>query len=718
MGRSNIRRQIAEVLADGKVSSALCRFANDYVASRERIYSGKNFLELREEISSAKQRAAGKMEVLAERFAEKLREKGAKVFFASSGHEARDYILRLASGRGVRTVVKSKSMASEEIHLNEYLQENGLEVVETDLGERIIQIYGQRPSHMVMPAIHLSRHEVAGIFSREGGEELPPDPGLLVKVARERLRQKFLSAGMGISGANIAVAETGTLIMVTNEGNGRLTTTLPPVHVVIVGLEKLVETMADAVPILEALPRSATAQAITSYVTFITGPAQGIDLEGNNIVKDMHVILLDNGRTRMSRDPVFKEALQCIRCASCLNVCPVYQQIGGHVFGHVYTGGIGAVLTAFFHGLEQSADIQSLCIGCERCKDFCPGKIDIPRLILELRKRVVEKEGLPFVPGFVLKKVLPARKLFHGSLRLASRIQGPFIDRKKGTVNLPPFLVGGLKNLPPLAGRPLRVRAAGGGGLSIRAAGRPKAGLFAGCLVDFVYPEIGQSVEKVLQSGGIGCVFIAGQTCCGYPARQMGDPGAMAVLARQNLSAMKQAGVDYIVTPCPTCTHALKNIYPSLLKQDSVYGPLAEETSARTYDFADFIYRQGYTKKGMLFKALGKKVAYHDSCHLKRSLGVAEQPRELLKMAGADLVEMKGADECCGFGGSYLLKYPEISGRILNKKLKNIIDSGAGLVAVECPGCLMQLRRGLAECGEAGVKVEFLADILAGSLAD
>ena len=719
MAGTNFKQQIAAALANENLSRALSRFASDYVVSRERIYANKDFGALREEISEAKRRAAGNMEALAARFAEAVSARGAVVFYAASAREARDYIVKLASERGVKTVVKSKSMASEEIHLNESLAVAGVEVVETDLGERIIQLCGQRPSHMVMPAIHMTRQEVAGIFSREGGESLPPDDiGRLVKVARKRLRQKFLTADMGISGANIAVAETGTVIMVTNEGNGRLTTTLPPLHVIIVGLEKLVEKFEDAVPILEALPRSATAQAITSYVTFITGTSEAVDLDGNMAVKELHVVLLDNGRKELSRDPVFKEALQCIRCASCLNVCPVFQQIGGHVFGHVYTGGIGTILTAFFHGLEASEKIQSLCIGCERCKEFCPGKIDIPRLILELRKRVADKKGLPLFTRLVLKGVLPRKKLFHGALRLASRAQGPLVNKKKGTVNLPPFLGGGeLKDLPSLASRPLRVRA--GQSAACRphtAAGKKRVGFFAGCLVDFVYPEIGESVEKVLKAAGFEYVFLPGQTCCGYPARQMGDPVTMMELARQNLSAVKDATIECLMTPCPTCTHALKNVYPSLLKEDTLYGELAQKTAQAVYDFADFIYRNVGKQKDLPFKPLKKKVTYHDSCHLKRSLGVFEQPRELLKLAGADLREMNGADECCGFGGSYLIKYPNISGKILDKKLKNILDTGAELVAVECPGCLMQLNRGLAGKANNGVEVKFLASLLAESL--
>lgn len=783
MSDTSIKGDIRAALSNENLRGALGRFADDYLESRQAAYRNKDFNDLRDKIAEIKSRAAGRMEELAERFAAEAARRGAKVFRAETAGQARDYILNLARERGVKTIVKSKSMASEEIHLNRYLAEAGMEVVETDLGEWIIQLCGQRPSHMVLPAIHMTRGQVAGIFSRETGEELPPEISRLVKVARENLRQKFLKAELGISGANIAVAETGTLVMVTNEGNGRLTTTLPPLHVAVVGLEKLVERFIDAVPILEALPRSATSQQLTSYVTMLTGPAPAVDASGSPVQKEMHIVLLNNGRTEMQSDPVFKEALQCIRCASCLNVCPVFQLVGGHVFGYVYTGGIGSVLTAFFNGLENAAEIQSLCLGCQRCKDFCPAKINLPRLINDLRTRIAQQSGLSLPQRLFLKKVLTNRSLFHGLLRAAAVGQKPFV--KEGTVRHLPFFLAGqasVRNLPALAEEPLRnwfnryaareaEEKAGKGaareadkrdskqennqetrkeskpqskvesttenkagdaaeGAAYRAktekeAGRktgskarPRAGLFAGCLTDFIYPEIGISMVKVLESTGFEVVFPRGQTCCGYPARQLGAPEVMAEVARQNLAVFEDAGADYILTPCPTCTHALKNIYPELSAGDPALQARAAAMAGKVCDFAELVYRQikDGTAPGLRLKALNKKVTYHDSCHLKRSLGITLEPRELLKTAGAKLVEMPYADRCCGFGGSYFLKYPELSAQILDQKLDCIRKTGAGLVAVECPGCLMQLRKGLKERGEKAVEARFLAEILADQL--
>ncbi len=376
------------------------------------------------------------------------------MFRTSDPEEVRQYILRLCRERGVRRVAKSKSMATEEMHLNAFLEAEGIDVDETDLGEWIVQLAGQRPSHMVMPAIHMSKEQVAEIFSREVKERLAADIPGLVAVARRELREKFLGAQLGITGANIAVAETGTLVVVTNEGNARLVSTLPPIHVAVVGVEKLVERFADVGPILQALPRSATGQLLTSYVTMFTGPAPGPD----GVPKELHVILLDNRRTEMARDPSFAQALRCIRCASCFNVCPVYRLLGGHVFGGVYTGGIGAILAAWFDALKASKDIQCLCIQCGACIEVCPTRIDIPELIVELRGRLVREQGQPLLQKAAFR-VVNNRRLFHGMLRAASKAQKPFA--KEGMIRHLPLFLSGLtsdRSLPAIADEPLRDR--------------------------------------------------------------------------------------------------------------------------------------------------------------------------------------------------------------------------------------------------------------------
>ncbi|MEW6276472.1 MAG: L-lactate dehydrogenase (quinone) large subunit LdhH [Bacillota bacterium] len=711
----DLRQAIRRALANQNLGGALGRFADAYLPSREKVFEGRDFAKLREEIRRVKQSTIDRLDELAEQFTANARARGAVVFRAPDADAACAYILELARKKQVDFIVKSKSMASEEIHLNKHLEKAGLTVAETDLGEWIIQLCGQKPSHMVMPAIHLTREEVAEIFSREIKERLESDIPRLVKVAREQLRQKFLTAQMGISGANVAVAETGTLFIMTNEGNARLVTTLPPIHVVIVGLEKLVAKLTDAGPIFEALPRCATAQHLTSYLSLITGPAQAETIEGETGTKELHIVLLDNGRRKMAADPQFRDALRCIRCASCLNVCPVYALIGGHVFGHIYTGGIGTILTAFFGPGTEAADLQALCLGCQRCKEYCPAGIDIPQMILDLRERYAGGRLLPRGQKVFMEKIMTNRKLFHAVLKAAARAQKPLTKGQPLVRHLPLFgrgLTEG-RSLPALAQTPLRERAAAGTP-STRfpgrgEPGRARAGFFAGCLIDFVYPEIGEAVLDTLAALGYAPVFPPGQNCCGFPLEHAGFSDAAVKIAKQNIAAFAEADVSVVITACPTCAVSLKKSYPRLLADDPAWAKKAQDLAEKVVDYASFALTELAGKK-IAAAPLGP-VTYHDSCHLKRSLGIFREPRELLAKAGAEIKEMPWSDRCCGFGGSYSIQFPELSRPILEQKIANITAAGAPLVATDCPGCLLQIRGGL-DYHDLPVRAEHTAGIV------
>ena len=707
------RDSIGTALDDAKLSAALGKFSVDYKINRAKIYEDTDFEALRSQIAECKSYAAAHMEELAGQFTRSAEARGAKVFRANSPEAVREYILRVAKDNQVKTIVKSKSMATEEVHLNPFLEKEGIEVAETDLGEWIIQLAGQRPSHMVMPAIHLTRDDVADIFSKEVEERLTSDIPRLVKLARERLRPKFMRAEMGISGANIAVAETGTVVLITNEGNARLTTTLPKVHVAVVGLEKLVAKFADVAPILKALPRSATAQLLTSYVTMVTGPTPTDD----GGMKDLHIVLMDNQRTAMAHDPMFKEALQCIRCASCLNVCPIFRLVGGHVFGKVYTGAIGTILTAWYEGLKQSEEIQGLCIMCGACKEVCPGKIDIPNLIMEVRRRVVQSEGVPLIQKSIYQ-VVNNRKLFHGMLRAASVAGKPF--SKNGFIRHLPLFLSDLtegRSLPAIAPKPLRD--------IIKDIEQPK-GLqqkvvfYAGCLIDFAYPEMGEALVKIFNKAGIEVLFPEGQTCCGAPARYSGAYEVAAKNGLDNIEALLSVEADYVVSACPTCTVALNEEFISTFKSLKQYQNVerAEELAAKVMDFSTLVKK--LVDEGRLSLKEGQKlgkITYHDSCHLKRSLRADQPPRELLQKTGYEISEMFECDVCCGMGGSYSVKLPEMSAPILQRKLKNIKDTGAPVVAMDCPGCVMQIRGGMDKDG-AGVRVRHTAELIAEQLKD
>jgi iron-sulfur cluster protein len=683
------------------------------VGSRARAYEGIDFEALRDRLVALKGRAASRLEALAAEFERNATLAGAKVFRTSDPAAVREYVLALCRERGVRRVVKSKSMATEEIHLNAALEGAGVRVKETDLGEWIVQLAGQRPSHMVMPAIHLSKEQVAEIFSKEVEERLEADIPRLVAVARRELREEFLQADLGITGANVAVAETGTLVVLTNEGNARLVSTLPRVHVVVVGIEKLVERLADVEPIVRALPRSATGQLLTSYLTMLTGPAPGVD----GAPKELHVVLVDNRRSEMAKDPAFAQALRCIRCASCVNVCPVYKLVGGHVFGGVYTGGIGAILAAWFDALGASRDIQSLCIQCGACTQVCPTRIDVPELIVELRRRLAREEGQPLLQKAAFK-VVNDRRLFHGLLRAASKAQKPFA--KGGMIRHLPFFLSGMtehRSLPAIADEPLRDRFPR---LAQPAGARERVAFYAGCLVDFAYPGIGESVVKVLNAAGVEVVFPEGQTCCGAPARYAGAFDVAARNAMDNVEALEAADATWVVSACPTCTVALRHDLAASLRAEGheAWAVRADALAAKVRDFSSLV--KAFVDRGRLALAAGADagaVTYHDSCHLKRKLGAHEPPRHLLRAAGHEVREMAESDVCCGMGGSYSLKFPEISRPILDRKLANVRAAGAPVVAMDCPGCLLQIGGGLDRAGDA-VEARHVATLLAARLGD
>ena len=690
--KQDMSASIHKALENQNLAGILDRW--NYPATRAKAFEGVDFEALRSKIADIKGEAAGRLDELAETFKKNAEANGIKVFRASSAEAARQYIANLCKEKGVKKIVKSKSMATEEIHLNHFLDEFGIQSDETDLGEWICQLAHQTPSHMVMPALHLTKEEISDLFAEETKQPLDNDIQKLVKVARAAIREKFFEADMGISGANIAIAETGSIVICTNEGNARLVTTLPKVHVALVGLEKLVPNYTDAAPILAALPRNATSQLLTSYASFISAPT----LNDDGTMKEVHIVLMDNNRLKMAEDPKFKEALQCIRCAACLNVCPVYRLVTGHVFGDIYTGGIGTILTAWFNELKSAEDIQALCIGCDKCKEICAAKIDIPGLILEIRRRAANKEGLPFIYKSALQ-VINNRKVFHTMLRTASVLQKPFV--KEGFIRHLPMFLSGLseyRSLPSVAPVPFRD--------IFKTIKQPKctekAAFYAGCALDFVYPDAGVAIVKILNKAGIEVLFPEEQSCCGIPHWGSGSFDMAADAAERNILPLLEGNPEYVVVSCASCTTALKKEWAKILKEQHRESliPAANRVASKTYMFTELVdklikEKRLTPKEGIELHTL----TYHDSCHAKRHVGVSKEPRDALSAAGYEIKEMNECDTCCGMGGSYTIKQPEISMQMLKRKLENIEATGAEFVSAECPGCLIQLRGGLDKSG-------------------
>jgi len=316
-----------------------------------------------------------------------VRRNGGYVHFVRTAAEANETVLTIAKRQGVKHVVKAKSMVTEEIGLTAFLEREGIETVETDLGEFIVQLAQEPSSHIVVPALHKSRQDVSELFQRKLQTQPTTDVDELCGITREKLRERFVEAEMGITGANFLVAETGTVVLVTNEGNGRMTTSLPRVHVVVAGLEKVVPALEDVGVFLKLLARSATGQRMTSYTTFASGPRGPSDEDGT---EEFHLVIVDNGRTKLLRDEELREALYCIRCGACSNVCPVYGKVGGHAYGWVYSGPIGAVLAPVLTSQKQAKHLPYASTLCGACRDVCPVKIDLPKLLLRLRQHAAE----------------------------------------------------------------------------------------------------------------------------------------------------------------------------------------------------------------------------------------------------------------------------------------------------------------------------------------
>ncbi|MBO4368763.1 MAG: LUD domain-containing protein [Desulfovibrio sp.] len=704
---ADYHKQLDEALHDDFLRRTLDTFAVSYRESRTAVFKEVDERGLIKQIADAKDYACQHMNELFEQFKGEAEKRGVHVHLAKDAEEARRIIAQIGHQNNVKRIVKSKSMTAEEIELNPELERQGFIVDETDLGEWIIQLRHEGPSHMVMPAIHLSRYQVADVFEKETGEKQDrEDIQRLVKVARVQLRRRFIAADMGISGANFAVAETGAVATVTNEGNARMVTTLPRVHVAICGLDKLIPSLDQALTTLLVLPRNATAQRLTSYVSWICGANTCASAKDGR--KVMHVVFLDNGRTQIAKDPLFKQIFRCVRCGACANVCPVFRLVGGHKMGYIYIGAIGLILTYFFHGKDKAKILCQNCVGCESCANVCAGDIELPRLIREIRSRLTAEEGS--APGALMSAAMKNRKVFHSLLKFASFAQKPFTGGTQFQRHLPAIFLGkhGFKALPAIADKAFRDRWPN---LQPNVS-QPvmRVALFGGCAQDFIYPEQLEACVKILAAKNIAIDYPMEQTCCGLPLEMMGQRVTSKDVAKQNVNAFYGPNYDAVITLCASCASHLKHNYPTLLADDPEMSRKAQAFADKVIDFSSFIH-DTLKLTADDFKNDGEKITYHASCHLCRGLNVHDAPRDLIRDAG-EYVPCAEEEVCCGFGGTYSAKFPEISAKLLEKKLDNIAATGAQKLVVDCPGCVMQLKGGV-EKRHMNVKVQHMAEMLA-----
>ncbi|AWK85901.1 LutB/LldF family L-lactate oxidation iron-sulfur protein [Azospirillum thermophilum] len=433
----NARKALSDERLQGVLNKTGVGFIEKRRAAAARL---PEFEALRDQARDMKNHVLANLDLYLEAFEARVTERGGEVHWCRTDAEAREAILRICQQAGARTVTKGKSMISEEIGINPYLEANGMTPVETDLGEYIIQLRNEPPSHIIAPAVHLSKEDVAETF-RAAHTELPPDrpltePTVLVAEARRMLRQKFLAADVGITGANMMVAETGSTIIVTNEGNGDLTQTLPRVHIVLASIDKVVPTLEDATLVLRVLARSATGQEASAYTTVSTGPRRPGDLDGP---EQFHVVLLDNGRSALLGTE-FQDVLRCIRCGACMNHCPVYGAVGGHAYGWVYPGPIGSVMQPALLGVEEAGHLPNASTFCGRCEAVCPMRIPLPKMMRHWREKEFEaglqppsiRKGLSLWGWFARR---PA--LYHAATRMAVGMLGRLARGKGRFASLP-----------------------------------------------------------------------------------------------------------------------------------------------------------------------------------------------------------------------------------------------------------------------------------------
>jgi L-lactate dehydrogenase complex protein LldF len=525
-------------VADDQLSGNLLAFQRGWRDGRDARFAPgaapAEFDELRRRLVAAKDDAISRQPQLLAGFEARARERGVWVHTAATADDAVRVVLDICRSHGTDAVIKTKSMATEEIDLNHRLAAAGVEATETDVGEWIVQLRDETPSHMVMPAIHLNRRQVAATL-RDATHTAVPDDDVSEQVAavRTALRPRFMGTGVGITGANALVADQGAVLLVTNEGNESLLTAMVDVLVVIAGIEKLVPSLEDAMAQVRLLARSATGQVITTYTTLLAAPAEA---------QEMHVVLLDNGRSAMRDDPEFRDALRCIRCAACASVCPPYQVVGGQVFGHVYSGAIGLVATPFHHGLGAAAGPQSLCVSCNACQDVCPVDIPLPRQILAVRRRVAgERTG---VVRRIASAVWRSPRL-SGALMSAAALASAPLRRSGGTLRVPRPPRHRWRAVPAFALRPAhstlpaQVAGATSGPLAHSAARGLRVALLTQCITDRFAPQLAHDTVRVLSACGVTVLVPPAQHCCGLPLFDSGDWDGARRMARQTIEVLE-----------------------------------------------------------------------------------------------------------------------------------------------------------------------------------
>jgi len=678
--------------------------------------------ELSNRLRQIKITAINDLDALANVAVARLEANGCQVYRAANPQDAVAYIAGIVQ-QGL--LVKSKSNAAKEIDLVNALLSQGTRVVETDLGDRIVQLADSHASHSLAPAIHMSVEKIAEVFSNDLGQALPPDAEMLVKAARISLRSYLLSADVGLSGANAIAADTGSIIVMENEGNIRAVTSLPKIHIAVAGIEKIVPTLEDAFTVVRAASVFGVGQDFGTYASAISGPSKVLDFEGEEFSaglgpEEVHVVLLEYGRKAAIAEG-FEESLYCINCGSCLNFCPVYREIGDR-YGDKYLGGRGIITAAVQKGLGTAEESGlSLCLNCQACVEVCPSQINTPTMINRLRSKLVSQDGLSPLWGTAFK-ALSQEKTLQTIAGAGSKLQTLFFNQEENGQSqklplgltyrrlLPQFAKRSFQTSWPEVVRPEDTDKLLSQGSNARALNNNKpsksshharVAFFTGCLINYAQTSIGEAVLAVLGHHGIEVEIPRGQVCCGLPMFLNGDLAHAREAAETNIERFNPDKFDAVIVACATCGSHLRETLPGLFPTGDSRGKKAALLADKVRDISVYLAEAGVKLRPENPQPLPvRSVTYHEACHLGRIQGVKLEPRLLLQaIPGLELREMIDADACCGFGGTCSFKQYELSEKVRARKIKAIKATEAEAVAAACPGCLTHLNDGIHQEG-------------------
>jgi L-lactate dehydrogenase complex protein LldF len=683
-GRSRLAARVRQAIEEpdriGKLWEAMERGRANRIATIQK--TGLDVPTFREQVRTIKETAVQDPSI-AQDFAEAIRANGGHVFFAATGAEAVRYILDQCRAAGAEFLVKSKSLTSEEIEMNQGLEAQGIRAIETDLGELLCQVAGEKPSHLVFPAIHMTSERIAKMLTEAYKEPIAPEPSSILSAVRARLRPLFLAANVGVTGANVGVAETGSIVIETNEGNGRLVTTVPRIHIALIGVEKIVRRWDDAADLVRGHAISATGQRMTVYVSLIS---QRQAVAGDPMGREFHVIILDNGRTRMRADPWFRDALNCIRCGACMNVCPTYGVTGGHVFGHIYPGPIGIPWTANVHGLKEAV-FANLCVSCGLCHEICPVDIDIPLMIAKVKEQDVEAHGQPTAERFFM-----ASETFAKLASIAAPLANGLLGRRPVRVLMEWTLgVDRRRSLPGFARTRLSDR--------IRRRASPpgpngdKVVFFADLYAEFNNPDLGIRAIELLERLGYS-VVVPETRWSGMPYVSYGRLDKAIRVAAHNLAVLAPYAKETIpiVSTEPTAIYMLRKVYPKLVETET-----AGQVADVSHGFFEFIERGLLDLPLGATRTKGTLVGFHIPCH-DRALSSGVPAMRFLERAGYRVRPVE-TGTCCGIAGTFGMKQGwlgyELSVAVGEKLFEQFRASGVDLVATESSVCSLQLADGL-----------------------